>query len=154
MNKEQWIGFITGNHWGPEFDDREAPKLKQNKINSNCTIFVDRMIPFSLNYEVKNRIALVCEPAFVTPGVREWLLKNKQHFSKIIELDNGFDFSGEVWIENKQIYSKTKNISAVFSNKFNSKVEGYSLRKQIAFKFKNLIDFYGTIALCSFSLPT
>jgi len=145
MRNSGWIGFVTGHHWGPEFSERESDKLRQNKINENCTIFVDRAIPMAPNYNIKNRVALLCEPDFVCPEIRQWLLKNKHWFSEIIELSTGFDFTGEVWVENKQIYSKTKNVSAIFSNKLIKNIEGYELRREIASKMKNQIDLYGTI---------
>jgi len=145
MLDNNWIGFVTGHHWGPEFSQRESNKLRQNKINKNCTIFVDRAIPLALDYNIKNRVALLCEPDFVCPEVRHWLLSNKHLFSDIIELDTGFDFTGEVWVENKKIYPKTKNVSAIFSNKFIKGVRGYELRREIASKMKSEIEIYGTI---------
>ena len=145
MRDSDWIGFVTGHHWGPEFSERESGKLRQNQINKICTIFVDRAIPMSLNYKIKNRVALLCEPDFVCPEVRQWLSKNKHLFSDIIELNTGFDFTGEVWIEDKQVYPKTKNISAIFSNKFIKGVKGYELRREISSKMKNEIELYGAI---------
>ena len=88
---------------------------------------------------------VLCEPDFVCPEVRQWLSKNKHLFSDIIELNTGFDFTGEVWIEDKQVYPKTKNISAIFSNKFIKGVKGYELRREISSKMKNEIELYGAI---------
>ena len=104
----------------------------------------------------KENYGWICESSAIVPSVIKEVIKNKESYKKkfkyiftcdirIVNIDKDFfKFtmpSALPWIQNKQIYKKTKLISFIGSNKRMCK--GHLYRQEMIEKYKNLVDHYG-----------
>jgi len=124
--------------------------------NNELVIFTDTSLEQVLNINSKKKIAWLIESPEITRVNYNWIKINYDKFDKILTFDkellslsDKFEILpiGGCWInpEEQNIYSKTKNISIIASNKNTTK--GHNLRHKIIFEYRgsNLIDVYGRV---------
>jgi len=119
-------------------------------IESNLVItdnFLTSTLPPS-----KNKIAWLIEPICIAPNHYNYIENNLSKFDYILTHEKSFlDLSpnmkfvpfGCCWIakEDQNIYTKTKNISIISSNK--SYTDGHKLRHEVIQKFNSEINVFG-----------
>tara|TARA_B100001113_G_C21076390_1_gene607831 strand:- start:652 stop:1509 length:858 start_codon:yes stop_codon:yes gene_type:complete len=106
--------------------------------------------PSKINY------GWLCESSVILPGLVEMILANTDHYKDLyrniftydrrllVEDPDFFKYSqppASSWIQNKQIYKKTKLISFIGSNK--RMCPGHNYRQQMIKKYENVVDHYG-----------
>jgi len=121
----------------------------------DITFFVDWAILEHINSKGCNKkIGWVLESRNITPGLIEAIKNNKEkieaeydliitHNKELYSLGGKFVYAPPhgYWIENPQIYSKTKLVSMISSNK--STTPGHQSRLKWVDKLKDKVDLYG-----------
>ena len=122
---------------------------------ANISIHVDNAIRQPVN-KMKRNYAWLMESSAIIPSLISWASNN------IFYLENNFELiftndkrllplsekfklvigSAVPWVKNRAVHKKTKLISMIASTKVYC--EGHRYRQQIAEKFKNQIDLFGT----------
>lgn len=131
-----------------------------SEINqNNPTVFVDHLIIMGMDvtYKHKSKFGWLCESSGIIPEIIEFIKihhKNlKNHYVKIFTNDMSllllsdlFEYcpagSNMPWISKWEWNKKDKLISLIASNK--RITEGHLLRHDIAQKYKNEVDLFGT----------
>jgi hypothetical protein len=127
----------------------------KNKLESDITIYVDESIIYGMqDKKSKLKFGWLSESKLMTPSITKSIIDNYKiilnnydiiftHNQDILKLDKKFQFlvANGFWIETPKIYTKTKLISMIMSNK--RMFEGHVYRHTIADKFKEKIDIFG-----------
>ena len=125
-------------------------------VDSDITVFSDNHIKEAETSKSKVKIAWLIEPPVIDSWIYDYVRENHEIFDMVLTFDErllklGSKFRyypyGTTWIADKDrnIWEKTKGISAVFSNK--NMTKGHSIRHKIFGEFRDMVDFYGNIAL-------
>lgn len=118
------------------------------------SIYVDRALTTQINHNTKN-YGWLCESKTINGDLYEWCVNNIDYlknnfifvFTHDVELSKISDFfvlvqcSGKSFINNGEIYEKTKLVSMIASNKI--MCEEHIFRQKIINKFSNKSDHYG-----------
>lgn len=120
----------------------------------DITFYIDDKIIVGLNSNCNRKFAWLVESKDIVPNAVSFIKENYQKISKnyeilfthqreIYELADNFVYipSHGYWIEEPQIYTKTKLVSMISSNK--SMSIGHKKRLSYVNKFKNHVDLYG-----------
>ena len=106
--------------------------------------------------ESKINYGWICESSAIVPNVIKEVVKNKSQYQKkfkyiftcddrIVRIDSSFfKFtmpSALPWIQQKEVYNKTKLVSFIGSNK--KMCKGHMYRQEMIEKYKELVDHYG-----------
>ena len=126
---------------------------KDNSADVSCHIdygLLDKVDNTKKNY------GWICESSAIVPSVIKEVVKNKQIYkkkfkyiftcdSRVVNVDRQFfKFtmpSALPWIQNRQIYKKTKLVSFIGSNK--KMCKGHLYRQKMIEKYKDKVDHYG-----------
>lgn len=125
----------------------------------NPTVFVDHLVisGIDVGYKGKSKFGWLCESSAIIPEIVQFVKIHhemlKKHYVKIFTNDSSllllsdlFEYcpagSNMPWISNWEVSKKDKLISLIASNK--RITNGHILRHEIAQKYKNKIDLYGT----------
>ena len=126
---------------------------KDNSADISC--YLDYALLKKVD-ESKENYGWICESSAIVPSVIKEVIKNKAMYKKkfkyiftcdtrIVNLDkNFFKFtmpSALPWIQNKQVYKKTKLVSFIGSNK--KMCKGHLYRQEMIEKYKDEVDHYG-----------
>jgi len=137
LNKNKYVEWVKGNH------------------TAKTSIYIDRAILGQVD-QTKQNYGWLCESTSIIPTVVHKvcsnieLYKNKfkyifSHDRRIIDRDpEFFKFAPSPampWIQNKQIYPKTKLVSMIASNK--KMCSGHLFRQEIISKFHKQVDHFG-----------
>ena len=118
------------------------------------SIYVDYGLKTNINHNTKN-YGWLCESKTIIPELYEWVKNNLEYLknnfvyvfthdvdlAKISDVFKLTQCSGKSFIENGEIYSKTKLVSMVASNKV--MCEEHKFRQQVINKFSKKCDHYG-----------
>ena len=141
-------------HWKYSTDIQESIYINWNREpitdNDTIAIYTDSSLE-EVNPTVQLKIAWLLESPAITDIQHEWIKYNYHKFDYVythdrnsLELDSKFKFVPVCgcWIHptEQQIYSKTKLLSMISSNK--DWTDGHKLRKSVINNVKN-IDLYG-----------
>lgn len=120
----------------------------------DITFFIDEGIEIGLNSKCDKKFAWLVESRTIIPGAIDFVKKNAKtisesyialftHYKEIYEMYDNFIYVPPhgYWIENPQIYNKTKMVSMVSSSKRMCK--GHDFRLNWVNKLKNKVDLYG-----------
>lgn len=147
---------------GPFQHDSCSSALNTNKYvdwkkdkSANISCHIDYGLLDNIDY-TKENYGWICESSAIVPSVIKEVIKNKETYkkkfkyiftcdSRIVNLDKDFfKFtmpSALPWIQNKQIYKKTKLVSFIGSNK--KMCKGHLYRQEMIAKYKDEVDHYG-----------
>lgn len=119
------------------------------------TFWFDNAIQLGVYEQIENKIAWIVESHSICPDAVKFVKENVSlvsqsykylftHSEEIASLADNFHFSfpSSTWIENPQIYPKTKLCSMISSNK--GWLPGHKLRLEWVDKLKGKADLYGT----------
>jgi hypothetical protein len=115
----------------------------------NSCFYTDSCLEEAKNDKHKRKIAWLIEPKIVSPGSYKWIENNNRIFDFVLTYDKDLLQRGEnfIWYPHGMAWTnpssmmKSKNISAIFSNKCFT--PGHKLRHDIANNFKSEIDIFG-----------
>jgi len=145
------LTFAPQNNWTYE--------MPSQIDEQNPTVFVDHLVVMGIDaaYKGKSKFGWLCESSAIIPEIIQFVKTHhemlKNHYVKIFTNDRSLlclsDFfeycpagSNMPWIANWEVAKKDKLISLIASNKRITK--GHLLRHEIAQKYKNQIDLFGT----------
>ena len=122
--------------------------------SSPVSVHVDNAIFWDTN-PIKYNIAWFMESSAIIPHVIEEVKKNTNgvldkfnmfftHYLRLLNISEKFVYAPTnalPWIQQKEIYNKTKNISMIGSDKV--MCPGHQYRQQIIQQYQNTVDHYG-----------
>ncbi len=124
---------------------------RSNNYN-NINVFTDRCLKeiHAVSRKSKINLASIFEPPVINPNPYHYILDVNENFDLVLTynkelLNQGKNFTfcphGGCWVDskNQKIYNKTKNVSAIFSNK--TQTPGHKFRHDVVNKFQRKIDF-------------
>lgn len=137
------IHIRDSNIFSNEYPDRPNPFFKwiydRYPVNSIITVFTDNHTKEALNSSSKYKIAWLLEPPSIAKPAYDFVKTNINIFDCVFTfLEEFLNFPNAVWVpygtswihkEQRKIYSKTKQISIVASEK--RQTEGHKLRHEI-----------------------
>tara|TARA_R110002020_G_scaffold265980_4_gene480829 strand:+ start:1448 stop:2272 length:825 start_codon:yes stop_codon:yes gene_type:complete len=127
--------------------------LFKEGVDPNITAYIDSEILRSFNDKAKIKVAILVEPRTVIPKIYDWMSANHNLFNMVMTHDKDLASLANniryypIWPivkikqEDRKIYTKTKGVSAIFSER--RMTEGHRLRHKIAQLFGPKIDLYG-----------
>lgn len=134
----------------------KKPKYFQWVFNQllETTFFCDHAIISGINEQCKNKYAWLVESRDIVPGVNQFIQENIElvsdsykllftHNREICDLADNFIFipSHGYWIEEPQVFPKSKLVSMISSNK--GWTEGHRKRLEWVNKLRGSVDLYG-----------
>jgi len=157
INKMKKIGLIGGGfqHAYSTTLWKKPRYFEWSKNNfEDITFFIDNKIQSGLNHKCDKKIAWLVESKDIINGTVNYVKNNWKEISKnyhlllthdadIYNLADNFHYlpSHGYWIENPEIYNKTKLISMISSNK--SHTTGHRNRLKWVEVLKDNVDLYG-----------
>lgn len=144
------------NLFSEKYPERPCPYFKwqwlPNKQEVDILVLSDAHLVDVESSKSAVKIAWLMEPPVINSFIYEYVRKNYALFDHIFTFDESllsvdprFHFCpwGTTWIpeNSRQVYPKTKNVSAIFSGK--NWTDGHKLRHAVATQFKDQIDIMG-----------
>lgn len=139
-----------------KYPERPCPyfvwKWLPERQDVDIIVFSDSHLAEAENNKSSVKIAWLMEPPVVSKAIYDYVRKNYNLFDYIftfdeslLPIDKRFLYYpwGTTWIpeSSRMIYTKTKGISAIFSNK--NWTKGHALRHAVASQFKDFVDLMG-----------
>tara|TARA_A100001515_G_C4585206_1_gene214253 strand:+ start:1409 stop:2221 length:813 start_codon:yes stop_codon:yes gene_type:complete len=127
--------------------------LFEDRIDPFATAYIDNMIMTADNHNVKNKVAILVEPASIFPHTYNWVYENQDIFQMILTHNKTLSEQGEkfcyypvwprIWIpsERRKIYEKEKMVSAIFSNR--RRTQGHKIRHEIVKLLGDKFEAFG-----------
>lgn len=143
------VHIRDSNIFSNKYPDRPNPFFKwvydRLPVSSNITVFTDNYTKEALKSSSKYKVAWLLEPPSIAKPAYDFVKANINVFDCVFTFIEGLlDFPNTIWVpygtswihkEQRKIYSKTKQISIVASEK--RQTDGHKLRHEI-------IKFYGS----------
>jgi hypothetical protein len=152
------IHIRDGNFFSEQYPERPNKYFQwiwdRQPVDSDITVFTDNHIIEVESSRSRVKVAWLIEPPIINSFIYEYVTKHPNAFDAVFTFDEGllkigpkFKFVpyGTTWIHDpgKQVYSKTKLVSAIFSSK--NFTTGHSIRHEIFKNYQDIVNFYGSI---------